>query len=322
MENTFVIPDVPIDVILHVSRMVNIADSSIAKNAIIRGLKSIAGTSYVERALKISEQLGMIKQNEDNTFSGSESFKEDFKKMTVDDFPIIARKAFQNYPPFLIYLNNIKSGYSSNQSTEIVAGLFNLNKTTSKKFFKKSGIYCKILTEKAGDVELNEPKTKDLLYVTSLEKSLTDDFAAKNLINRLLSSEAVSFFTQKGVDFNRPAKALVEIKSDPKASLYKIFEFAESCLYHFGKEVGAAVQTANGMSELVDSIRTQKAILKNPTNVGKGLGSLRNMTNHGPDKETGIPWTFTEETTLGSSLLIFRYIRSIYLQNKKQIQEI
>lgn len=322
MENTFIVQDVPIDVVMHISRMVNISDTNVTKNAIIEGLKSMAGTSYVQRGLTTSEQLGLIQTNADGTFIGSEKFKEDFKKMSVDDFPLIARKALQNYPPFLIYLQNLKSGYPSDQSAEIVAGIFNLNTKTTKTFFKKSGLYVNILTDNSGDVKLNDAQTKDQLYITNLEKSLSDDFAAKNLINTLLSSEAVSFFTSKGVDFNRPAEALVEIKSDPKTSLYKIFEFVESCLYHFGDDVGASVKTANGLSELVDAIRSQKAILKNPTNLGKGLGGMRNMTNHGPDKETGKTWTFTEEAALGTSLLLFRYLRSIYLQYKKGIQEI
>lgn len=302
--------------------MVNISDTNVTKNAIIEGLKSIAGTSYVQRGLTTSEQLGMIESNADGTFSGSEKFRENFKKMDVDDFPIIARKALQNFPPFLIYLQNLKSGYTSDQSTEIVAGLFKLKKSATKNFFKKSGLYVNILTNDSGNIKLNHTQTKDQLYITNLEKSLGDDFAAKNLINTLLSSEAVTFFSSKGIDFNRPAEALVEIKSDPKTSLYKIFEFVESCLYHFGDDIGASVNTANGLSELVDAIRSQKAILKNPTNLGKGLGAMRNMTNHGPDKETGKTWTFTEESALGASLLLFRYLRSIYLQYKKGIQEI
>ena len=322
MKKNLTIPEVPIEIALHVSRMINISEESLSKRSIIEGLSEIANKQYLERAIKLSLELGMIETGQEGTVKGTEKFSEDFRKTGINDFPLLGRKALQSFAPFLSYIQNIRSGYSSEQSAIMVAGIFGMRKTAAKKFFKKSGLFCNIIKDEAGKITVIESDSKNIDYVNNLKNSLTNDFEAKNFITSILSPEIVSYFTSHGVDFNRPAEALVEIKKDPKSSLYKIFEFAETCLYQLGDDLGASVKTANGLSELVNAIRSQKGILKNPTNLGVGLGSLRNMTNHGPDKETGKTWKITEETSLGTSLLVLRFIRSAYLQSKQKIQEI
>ena len=57
-----------------------------------------------------------------------------------------------------------------------------------------------------------------------------------SFILTMLSNEVYTFFVTKGVDFSRAARALVEIRKDPKDSMFKIFEMTEACLYEFGKE--------------------------------------------------------------------------------------
>lgn len=323
MNSQYVIPDVPIEICMHVSRMISISPKPLDKNSILKGMDGIAKTSYVDRSLALSQQLGMIDQTSDKKYVGNLSFKEDFSKTTLTDFPIIARKALQNFAPFLLYIENISHGYDHAQSARIVSGIYELMDSTAVKFFKKSGIYCGLLEElDDGFVKLTNNILQDLDYLENLKIALKTDIESKSLISNLLSSDAFLYFSSKGIDFNRPAKALTEIKLDPKASLYKIFEFAELCLYALGMDMGARVQNANGIGELIDSIRSQQKILVNPTNLGKGLGSLRNMSNHGPDKETGKTWTFTEETSFGTSLLILRYLRSIYHYHKNKLQEI
>ena len=320
-KTSFLVQDVPIDVSLHVSKMVNASLTPLTVDSVIKGMQGIAKQTYVRRGLATALQLGMIESVNNKEYKGVEKFKEDFRKIHISDFPIIARKALQDYAPFLSYLENIMMGYSSDQASTITAGVFNLDEKNCMSFFKKSGVYSEILSEKDGNISIASTVSTNPDYVENLKNMLNSDLEAKNLISSLLSSEVVTYFAKKGVDFNRPAKALVEIKKDPKSSLYKLFEFAEMCLYQLGDDLGANVQNANGLSELVNAIRSQKSILKNPTNLGVGLGSLRNMTNHGPDKDTGITWNITEETSLGTSLLVLRYIRSVYLQSKQKIQE-
>lgn len=321
-KTSFLIQDVPIEITLHVSKMVNASITPLTTDSVIKGMQGIAKQSYVRRGLAMALQLGMIESVKSGEFKGVEKFKENFRKITISDFPIIARKALQDYVPFLFYLENIMMGYSSVQASTITAGVFDLDEKNCMGFFKKSGIYSQILSEKDGNISIASTISTSPDYVENLKNMLNSDLEAKNLISSLLSSQVVAYFAKKGVNFNRPAEALVEIKKDPKTSLYKIFEFAETCLYQLGDDLGASVQTANGLGELVNAIRSQKGILKNPTNLGVGLGSLRNMTNHGPDKDTGKTWDITEEASLGASLLVLRYIRSVYLQSKQKIQEI
>lgn len=322
MDTNYVIQDVPIEIALHVARIVNISPAPLEKNAIITGMEQIAKKSYTERGINLALQFGMIESSTGNNFQYSPKFKEDFLKVHKDDFSIIARKALQDFPPFLLFIENLRIGYSVKESASMISGIFNMKKGVVEKFFAKSGLFCGMLENKNEEIKLSKPYVGQIDYIKNLKSSLDSDLEAKNFITMLLSKEIVAYFSGKGIDFNRPAKALIEIKSDPKASLSKIFEFAELCLYSFGDDLGANVKSANGISELIDVIRGQNGILTKPTNLGKGLGALRNMTNHGPDKETGKTWNFTEETALGASLIVFRFLRSMYLQHYTKQQEI
>lgn len=318
----FVITDVPIEVVMHVARTINISPFPLSKDSLRKSLEQICGDSYLQRGLTTAEQLNLIKSTPDKKYAGNEEFKEDFKRAHISDFPIIARKALQRYPPFLSYINNIHSGYEADEAAVITAGVFDLKSEISTRFFRSSGLFCGILIQKDKAISLESSSLDDPDYIKKLRDSLRTEFEAQNLISLLLSTEVVDYFSKKSVDFTRPAKALVEISSDPKTSLYKIFEFVESCLFLLGADHGVNVKNAKGLGQIAQEFRTAKVILSNPTSLGVGLGSLRNMTNHGPDTETGKAWNFSAESALGASLLAIRYIRSIFLFCQEKRQEL
>jgi len=321
MPINYLIQEIPIETILHLSKFVHSSINPISKGKIIKGLSGIAGQTYVQRAISMAIQMNLIEITSNNEYRGTKEFKTDFEKIMVSDFSVLANKILQNYPPFSKYLDFLIMGYTHEQSSNFVSGIYDLNNDNSKSFFKKSGQFAKLIEEEKGLMKVIQTSSSNLDYITKLKNFLNSEIESKKLIQQLLGNDAFTYFSKKGIDFNKPAKALVEIKQDPKTSFYHVGEFLELCLYAIGKEMGANVQSAHGIGQLVTEIRKLKLISSNQTSIGTGLGSLRNMSNHGPDQETGNPWTFTEEASFGGALLGIRFLRSLYEFYFNKIQE-
>ena len=73
---------------------------------------------------------------------------------------------------------------------------------------------------------------------------------------------------------------------------------------------------------MVQELKRKGILLLNPTHIGNGLAGLRNMTDHGIDRDGGSAWNFTEEAVLGTTLLAIKYIKSIYFWKIKGVQVI
>jgi len=322
MSQDCIIQEVPMETILHIGKLVH-SSSSISKQNIVNGLDGIAGKSYVQRGISLAQQMNIIEIKEDKTYKGTIEYKIDFEKITVSNFYVLANKVLQNFPPFSKYLDFLIMGYTHGQSSNLVSGLFELDNKNSDGFFKKSGLYAKLTEEKDGQIQIAQTSSPDLDYITNLKNFLNSEIEAKKLIQQLLGNKTFTYFSNKGIDFNKPARALVEIKKDPKTSFYHIGEFLELCLYALGDDIGANVSSAHRIGQLVTELRRHnRSISSNQTSIGVGLGSLRNMSNHGPDQDTGNPWNFTEESSFGGALLGIRLLRSLYEYHFNQIQEI
>jgi len=320
MDESYSLQNVPIEIVLDIARVINTSPIPLSKDSLEKSLIDI-GKSYKERGIRIALQLNLIKmENED--FIGNDDYKNDFIKIPKEKSEIIARKVLQNFPPFLTYVQYLQIGYDHKKAGNITSGIYEMNSSTASNFLKKSGLYCGILTEQNGKVVLSSTIKPDVEYLQNLTTSLKSEFEATNFIISLLSQEVYNYFSKKGLNFKRASEGLVEIKKDPKTSLYKVFEDMESCIFALGKDIGANVSQTNGLGQLINSLRAQNAILTNPLNLGLGLGAIRNMADHGPDKNTGKPWSFTEEAALGTALLSIRFLRSLYLYHYKHKQEL
>ena len=319
----FIIQDVPMKTILDIGKLVQSSPESMSIQNILKGMDSIAGQSYVKRGISMAKQMNLIESTDERKFKGSAEYRTDFEKILISDYPILANKVLQNYPPFSKYLDFLIIGYEHEHASNFVSGIYDLEKKNCDNFFKKSGSYAK-LTEKENDqIKIVQTVSPDLDYITNLKNFLNSEVESKKLIQQLLGPGAFTYFSKKNINFDKPAKALVEIKQDPKTSFYKIGEFLELCMYALGKDMGADVQSAHGIGQLANQMRTRnKAIAGNPTSIAVGLGSLRNMSNHGPDKDTGHTWIFTEESSFGGSLLGIRLLRNFYEYYFNQLQEI
>ena len=59
-------------------------------------------------------------------------------------------------------------------------------------------------------------------------------------------------------------------------------------------------------------------MLKNHVHLCHGIGSIRNMTHHDPDKETGKSWTFTPQDAIISAHRSYNDQMSLFILEREK----
>jgi len=279
---------------------------------------------YVSNALSQCLQLGLI-ISQDSVYVSSEKYRDLIKRSDRSQLYLPLREALQRYPPFLLYIDFISKGYSSKESAKMATGIFRMQSSEkiAERSFRNWGLRT-YLIEKDSSGALHIPEAEKGLpseYVESLMKALRADLQARIFLIETMTQQAFVYLTEKGIEIDDLSDALINYENDPKASANKACQTFEHFLFKVGEDVGANVEDCNGVMEYADAIRRTKEILRNQLHLCHGVGALRNMAHHDPDKETGKPWIFTPQGAIISSLIVPTMIRSLYLYWKEKKQE-
>jgi hypothetical protein len=209
----------------------------------------------------------------------------------------------------------------------MTVGIFRISspKERVEKAFKNWGLQTSlIIIDTSGNLSIPEAeKGLPTEYVESLIKALRADLQAKIFLIETMSQQAFAYLTEKTIGIEDLSDALIKYETDSQNSANKACQTFEHFLYKLGEDVGVNVKACNGIIEYADTIRSARndVILKNQWHICHGIGGLRNMAHHSPDKETGKEWNFTPQGAIISSLIIPTAIRSIFLYWKEKKQE-
>ena len=140
------------------------------------------------------------------------------------------------------------------------------------------------------------------------------------LIERM-SQQAFVYLTEKKIGIDTLTDSLINYEKDPKGSANKACQTFEHFLFSICEDAGGDTANCDGVIELANENRGKSKLLKNQVHLCHGIGALRNMAHHDPDKETGKPWTFTPQGAIISALIVPTMIRSVYLHIKENKQE-
>jgi hypothetical protein len=281
---------------------------------------------YVARAVSQCLQLGLLRI-QDGQYLSSEKYGDLIKRSERSQLHIALRQALQTYPPFLLYLDFISKGYSSEQSATMTTGIFRIQspKELVETEFRNWGLQTSLITaDPSGSLTIPEAERGlPSEYVASLMKALRANLQASIFLIETMSPPAYAYLTEKRIGIEDLSNALLNYETDPKSSANKACQTFEHFLFAFGEDVGADVKTCDGTMQYANEIRgTQKSnILTNQLHLCHGIGALRNMSHHNPDKETGREWNFTPQGAIVTSLIIPTMMRSLFLYWKEHKQE-
>lgn len=322
MSLQYTVLDVSGEFIMDVAKAVASSPHSLSKEDVMRSFKK--SRTYITNAVSQALQLGLI-EIQNGLYTSSAKYRDLIKRCDRSQLYLPFREALQSYPPFLLYADFITKGYSSMDSATMTRGIFGISSSEEivEKSFRNWGIFAQLIRVDASGALFIPEAEKGLPaeYVENLLKALRAELQARIFIIETMSQRAFAYLAERGVDISDLADALINYEKDPKVSAYKACRTFEHFLFKLGEDAGANVSICNGIIEYADAIRGQNTILKNQLHLCHGIGGLRNMADHDPDKETGKTWVFTPQGAILSALMVPTMIRSLYLYWKEKKQE-
>jgi hypothetical protein len=324
MSVKFAVFEVSAECLMDVAKEVASSPHPLDKNILLDSFDKHHTTT--SNAIAQCLQLGLfIERN--GEYVPADKYRDLTKRSDRSQLHLILRQALQSYPPCLLYLDFISKGYSSEQSARMTAGIFRIQspKERVEKMFRNWGLQTGlIVSDTSGKLSIPEgEKGLPNEYMESLMKALTADLQAKIFLIETMSPSAYKYLTESGIEIDDLSDALVNYENDPKTSANKASQVFEHFLFKFGKDVGANIAKGNGIIQYADIIQTERSsnFLVKHKHICYGIGGLRLMAHHDPDKETGNPWVFTPQGAIIATLAVPATIRSIYLYWTEKKQE-
>jgi hypothetical protein len=322
MSLQFAVLDVSAEFMMDVAKAIASSPHPLTKEDLVRSFKK--SKPYISNAISQCLQLDLI-ELQNGQYVGSARHRDLIKRSDRSQLYLPLREALQKYPPFLLYIDFISKGYPSKESANMTRGIFRIQSSEDlvEKAFRTWGLHGQLFCfDSSGGLSIPEAERGlSSEYVENLIKALRAELQASIFIIETMSQQAFVYLTEKKIGIEDLADALINYEKDPKASANKACQTFEYFLFKLGEDVGANISTCNGVIEYADAIRGQNEILKNQSHLCHGIGGLRNMAHHDPDKETGQPWSFTPQGAIISSLIVPTMIRSLYLHWKEKKQE-
>lgn len=322
MSSQFAVYDVSADFMMDTAKVVASSPHPLTKKDLVKSLHK--NEKYVSRAVSQCLQLGLV-CIQNGEYVSSDRFRDLIKRSDKSQLHIALRKSLQSYPPFLLYCDFISKGYLTEQAANMTAGIFRIESPYVERVFRNWGLQTFLIKgDAAGNLSIPEAErglTPE--YVGNLIKALGADLQAKIFLIETMSQQAFAYLTEKSINIEDLSDALVNYEKDSKTSAFKACQTFEHFLFKVGEDVNVDVKTRNGIIEYADAIKSSgdDAILRNQLHICHGIGGLRNMANHSPDKDTGKEWNFTPQGAIISSLIVPTMIRSLYLYWKEKKQE-
>jgi hypothetical protein len=282
--------------------------------------------TYTSSAIAQCLQLGLfIERN--GEYLPADKYRDLIKRSDRTQLHLVLRQALQSYQPCLLYLDFLSKGYPSDQSARMTAGIFRIQspKERVEKMFRNWGLQTGLITsDSSGKLSIPEgEKGLPNEYMESLMKALRADLQAKIFLIETMSPSAYKYLDESDIEIDDLSDALVNYENDPKTSANKATQVFEHFLFKFGEDIGANITKGNGIIEYANIIQAERSsdFLVKHKHLCYGIGGLRLMAHHDPDKETSNPWIFTPQGAIISTLIVPATLRSIYLYWTEKKQE-
>lgn len=324
MSTKIAVFDVSAEFLMDIAKEVASSPHPLDKNILLNSFDK--HPTYISNAIAQCLLLGLFLER-NGEYVSADKYRDLIKRSDRGQLHLVLRQALQSYPPYLIYLDFLSKGYLSDQSARMTAGIFRIQSPKEKveKMFRNWGLQTGLISfDNSGRLSIPEgEKGLPNEYMKSLMKALQADLQAKIFLIETMSPSAFKYLSDKDVEIDDLSDALVNYEDDPKNSANKATQVFEHFLYKFGEDIGANVKKGNGIIQYADIIQAERNsdFLVKHKLLCYGIGGLRLMSHHDPDKETGTPWVFTPQGALLSSILAPSMIRSIYLWWKEKKQE-
>lgn len=166
-----------------------------------------------------------------------------------------------------------------------------------------------IITRGAGRFELSAT-SHESLWDTVATAIGTRDFAEME-VRRKLGSASEWVNTAEVIDPLIEAFMRAD-QEDARSVILYVGNAVEAFLCQLGDHYSLpAVRTASGLNSKANSLDSASKLTKKHKAMLGYIGHLRNAADHGPDSETGVPWTIESQTALEVLAVAISTIRAL-----------
>lgn len=281
------------------------------------------GKSYVNSGLKIAKMLDIIDENMITGYSVDKDAKNALSSTPNNNIKInVMRKYIQNYEPFIIFVKLCINDNAASDSARKIYTLYNFegkDYIMLKDLFFAWGTTTNIFTINSNKIILNKEIDTELKKTELPFLSLDSDIAIKlYIINRL--GEEISA-TMDLVDINELTDAFKKYADNPRDSIACAGRAFENYLRRIANNIQIDVTKLNGITQIINTIYSNKKIHSKQNSIGSAIGTIRNMSGHGVDPKELEPWTLRSESALTYIEIVLSTIISInsYLNNNTLI---
>ncbi len=316
MTQDYKIPNVPADIIMEVMEGICLKNGMNVVEATAYIAKS---KPYAQRALVMSEQLGMI-VSVDSKFEAVGDAKI-ITRANNDQWPVIFGKFLQRFNPLILFTSLLSRGNSLKDSARKIKVIYDID--TSEDIIVNSlvgwGQYAGILKKEKEKVELLiDTENLSAEYIRELLQAMENDVKARVYIANKLGDDVFGYMKQDELDYL--VKAIREHQSDPRGAIDDAGRAFEDFLRRIADDKSIIVANCKGIQELADALRGARLIDTKQLDICKSANALRVAAAHSKDRNSGDKWTLNPDTSIECILLVLTSIRSIHNYIFKQIQ--
>jgi len=309
---------------MDVAKILANSPTTMTREDVGRCFEKAYSQTYIANALATCCQLGLAK-DESGVYNGTEELRADIKRASRNELYVAFQACMKNYAPFLLYVDFASKGYDSAESAARAKGILKIKSSavTVEKSLRRWGAYSDLVEvdRKTDKIKVKiEVERLTAAYVAKLLGAFEAELKAKLFLMDMLGPNVFAYLDDNKISLDELTTALLEYENDPREATTKATRTFELFLWRIGQDANVNVSSSRGPIELADGIKAAGAMLVNHNHICHGIGALRNMSHHNPDKETGQSWNISKQGALLTTLLVPATIRSLwhYCKEKKQ----
>lgn len=272
--------------------------------------------SYITSGLRIAKMLEIITDDEQDTkyVVKKEAMNALGKTPSVEIKINIMRKYIQQYEPFISFVQFCMNDNTVTEAAQKVFALYNFkgkNFEMLRDLFTSWGNTTEIFSIESDKIVLDSIIDAEFKRIESPYLALDNDMAIRLYIGNRLGTDLSALMDP--VDIDELTNALKKYHKESREAIGCAGRAFENYLRRIAINVGVDVSTKNGITQIIEFVKSNKKIHSKHNSIGGSIGAIRNMSGHGVDPKELEPWELTPQSALAFIELVISTIRSLYM---------
>lgn len=292
---------------MDVAKALSLATKPMPDDDVARAFASYSPTQ-VRRALGLLEVIALAEKTPSGwEYKGPTSLRSTHR----DHLAAFFGRGLIGYPPFVTFATLLSQGYDGTSAAQITRGVYELGASvdTVRRVLTSWGRYSELMGEDGVSPIVAPLDPAELTVIHKLVEATQDRFRANMFVAAELGPQLTAALVAAGGSPDDIARGIVEHVRQPTEAISGPANALEQFLSSNQK---LPTGPLSNIGPLADSLLAQNIILRTHKNLCYGVAGYRNASTHGPDPDTGNPWTVSPDAALVGTLMALQALKSVY----------